>query len=50
MESGPPGPLGSARLVQANLLKSGSTTVNSYSSRVYSISSRLVDLLVIVLE
>ena len=50
MDSGPPGPLGPARLLQANLLKSGSTTVNSYCSRVYSISSRPVDLFLVVLE
>ena len=50
MESGPPGPLGPARLLQANLLKSDFITVNSYCSRVYSISSRPVDLALVVLE
>jgi len=50
MESGPPGPLGSARLLQANLLRSGFITVNRYCSRVYSISSRPVDLFLVVLE
>ena len=50
MESGPPGPLDPARLLQANLLKSGFIMVNRYCSRVYSISSRPVDLLLIVLE
>ena len=50
MDSGPPGPLGPARLLQANLLKSGSITVNRYWSRVYSISSTPVDLLLVVLE
>ena len=50
MESGPPGPLGPARLLQANLLKSGSITVNSYGSSVYYISSRPVYLFLVVLE
>ena len=50
MESSPPGPLGSARLLQAKLLKSGFITVNRYCSRVHSISSRPVDLFLIVLE
>jgi len=50
MESGPPGPLGPARLLQANLLKSGFIMVNRYCSRVYSISSRPVGLFLVVLE
>ena len=50
MESGPSGPLGPARLLQANLLESGSITVNRYWSRVCSISSRPVDLFLVVLE